>query len=222
MADQIEQMQSMAYFKGLKTAELESIRHYLGPRSAQRGELIVIEGGPAQFIYLVASGVVRVYLTSTDGREQVLHLARPGDSFNDIAVFDGLSNLANASAMSQVLLYSVSRVDIQHIMERFPSVRKSAVDVLTGQVRRLVSLVTDLSFKRVTARLAKLLLDLSQISEISPYITQQQMATMIGTVREMIGRAIKDLELAGAIRMEHHRIVIVDIKVLKKISEASY
>jgi CRP/FNR family cyclic AMP-dependent transcriptional regulator len=222
LASQIEQMQSMAYFTGLKTAELESISHYFGPRSAQRGELIVIEGGPSQFIYMVSSGVVRVYLTSSDGREQVLQLARPGDSFNDVAVFDGLPNLANASAMSQVLLYSVSRVDLQHIMERFPSVRKNAVDVLAGQLRRLVSLVTDLSFKRVTARLARLLLEQSQTAEVSPYITQQQMATMVGTVREMIGRAIKDLELAGAIRMERHRIVIVDIKTLEKISESSY
>ena len=222
MASQIEQMQSMAYFTGLKTPELESISRYFGPRSAQRGELIMIEGGLAQFIYLVASGVVRVYLTSADGREQVLQLARPGDSFNDVAVFDGLPNLANASAMSQVLLYSVSRVDLQHIMERFPSVRKSAVYVLAGQLRRLVSLVTDLSFKRVTARLARLLLEQSQMAEVSPYITQQQMATMIGTVREMIGRAIKNLELAGAIRMERHRIVIVDIKLLEKISESSY
>ena len=222
MAIQIEQMQSMTYFTGLKTADLESISRYLGPRSSQRGELIVIEGGSAQFIYLVASGVVRVYLTSSDGREQVLQLARPGDSFNDVAVFDGLPNLANASAMSQVLLYSISRIDIQHIMEQFPSVRKNVVDVLAGQIRRLVSLVTDLSFKRVTARLARLLLEQSQIAEVSPYITQQQMATMIGTVREMIGRAIKDLEVAGAIRMERHRIVIVDIKMLEKISDPSY
>ena len=221
MAIQIEQIQSMAYFSSLKSSELESISHYLGSRSAQRGELVVIEGGPAQFIYFVASGVVRIYLTSADGREQVLYLVRPGDSFNDVAVFDGLPNLANASAMSQVLLYSISKGDLQQIMEQFPNVRKSAVEVLARQLRHVVSLVTDLSFKKVTARLARLLLEQSQKAEASPYITQQQMATMIGTVREMIGRAIKDLELAGAIRMERHRIIIVDIKILEKISESS-
>jgi len=221
LAIQIEQIQSMAYFPSLKSSELESISHYLGSRSAQRGELVVIEGGPAQFIYFVASGVVRIYLTSADGREQVLQLARPGDSFNDVAVFDGLPNLANASAMSQVLLYSISKGDLQQIMEQFPVVRKSAVEVLARQLRHVVSLVTDLSFKKVTARLARLLLEQSQKAEASPYITQQQMATMIGTVREMIGRAIKDLELAGAIRMERHRIIIVDIKILEKISESS-
>ena len=222
MAVQIEQIQSMAYFSGLKSSELESIRHYLGSRSAERGELIVIEGGPAQFIYFVASGVVRIYLTSADGREQVLHLVRPGDSFNDVAIFDGLPNLANASAMSQVLLYFISRGDLQQIMEQFSGVRKSAVGALARQLRHVVSLVTDLSFKKVTARLARLLLEQSQKAEVSPYITQQQMATMIGTVREMVGRAIKDLELAGAIRMERHRIIIVDIKMLEKISESSY
>jgi CRP-like cAMP-binding protein len=212
----------MAYFAGLKTTELEGISHYLGPRSAQRGELIVIEGGPAQFLYLVAGGVVRVFLTSADGREQVLQLARPGDSFNDVAAFDGFSNVASAAAMSQVFLYSIGKEDLQRIMDRYPSIRKSAITILAEQIRRLVSLVTDLSFKRVTARLARLLLEQSKGAETSPYLTQQQMATMIGTVREMIGRALKDLELAGAIRMERHRIVVVDIKSLEEMSELPY
>jgi len=222
LTGQIEQMQSIAYFARLKTAELESISHYFGPRSAQRGELIVMEGGPAQFLYLVASGVVRVFLTSADGREQVLQLARPGDSFNDVAVLDGFPNVASAAAMSQVLLYSIGKEDLQHILEQYPSIRKNVITILAGQLRRLVFLVTDLSFKRVTARLARLLLEQSRVAETSPYITQQQMATMIGTVREMIGRALKDLELAGAIRMERHRIVVVDIKSLERISELPY
>jgi CRP/FNR family cyclic AMP-dependent transcriptional regulator len=219
LTGQIEQMQSMAYFAGLKTAELDSISHYLRPRSAQRGELILMEGGPAQFLYLVASGVVRVFLTSADGREQVLQLARPGDSFNDVTVFDGFPNLASATAMSQVLLYSIGKEDLLHILEQYPSIRKSAITILARQLRRLVSLISDLSFKRVTARLARLLLEQSQKADTSPYLTQQQMATMIGTVREMIGRALKDLELAGAIRMERHHIVVVDTKSLESISE---
>ncbi len=213
-------IQSLAYFNELKASELESIKRYVVSRSAERGELITIEGGPAQSVYLVASGVVRVYLTSSDGREQVLYLARPGDSFNDVAIFDGLPNLTNASAMSQVVLHSISKGDMQHIMELFPIVQKNAANVLAKQLRKMVSLITDLSFKRVTARLAKLLLELSKNAEGSPFITQQQMASMVGTVREMIGRAIKDLELAGAVRMERHRIVVVDIKMLEKISES--
>jgi CRP/FNR family transcriptional regulator len=139
-----------------------------------------------------------------------------------VAVLDGFPNVASAAAMSQVLLYSIGKEDLQHILEQYPSIRKNVITILAGQLRRLVFLVTDLSFRRVTARLARLLLEQSRVAETSPYLTQQQMATMIGTVREMIGRALKDLELAGAIRMERHRIVVVDTKSLERISELPY
>lgn len=201
MASQIEQLRSVSYFTGLSTADLESISHFFRPKSARQGEFIVVEGDPVHSLYLVTSGVVKVFLISSGGREQVLYLARPSDTFNDVAALNGVSCAASATAMSQVQLLTISKEDLQLIMDRHSEVRKNALIVLTGQVRRLISLISDLSFKRVTSRLARLLLERTLVSDSSVSLTQQQMASMVGTVREMIGRALKDLELAGAIRM---------------------
>jgi CRP/FNR family transcriptional regulator len=88
-------------------------------------------------------------------------------------------------------------------------------------VRYLVSLVEDLSFKHVIGRIAKILLEYAvDGKETGQRLTQQDMAAMAGTVREVVGRSLKILEDEGTIRLDHHRIVITDKEALKRIIEA--
>ncbi len=219
MAYQIQQLQSVAYFAGLKQPDLEAIARYLHPRSLERDEFVHGEGDPIHSLFLVQTGAVKLFLTSAEGREQVLGIARPGDSFNDVAALTGSHCLTNATTMSAVQLYTLNGDDLRRIMGQHPAVRENALLVLSREIKRLISLVADLSFMRVTARLARLLLEQSTAGPGAPRLTQQQMAAMVGTVREMIGRALKDLEIEGAIRMERHRIVIADVTALKRLSE---
>jgi len=85
-------------------------------------------------------------------------------------------------------------------------------------MRHLVSFVEVLSFRHVTARLAKILLEYAGdgVGASKPRLTQQEMAAMAGTAREMIGRSLKELEDEGIIRLDHHRIVVTDKEALKK------
>jgi CRP/FNR family transcriptional regulator len=94
--------------------------------------------------------------------------------------------------------------------------------VLAGRVRHLVSLVEDLSFKRVIGRVAKILLEHAGdgISGPRPRLTQQEMAAMAGTAREVIGRSLKALEEEGAIRLDRQRIIITNKQALKEVMES--
>jgi CRP/FNR family cyclic AMP-dependent transcriptional regulator len=95
--------------------------------------------------------------------------------------------------------------------------------VLATQARQLGLLVEDLSFRHVTGRVAKILLEhAGDGAGPRPRLTQQDMAAMAGTVREVVGRSLKALEDVGAIRLERHRIVIVDKEALKgRVAEYS-
>jgi len=85
-----------------------------------------------------------------------------------------------------------------------------------------MSLVEDLSFKHVIDRLAKILLEYAGDGTGSrPRLTQQEMAAMAGTAREMIGRSLKTLEADGIIRLDRHRIVITDSEALKELAGVS-
>jgi CRP/FNR family transcriptional regulator len=96
----------------------------------------------------------------------------------------------------------------------------NVIKVLARRVRHLVSLVEDLSFRRVISRVAKILLEhIGGEMGRGPRLTQQEMAAMAGTAREVVGRSLKALEEEGAIKLDRHRIIITDKEALQKIME---
>ena len=119
---------------------------------------MLFEDEPPQALFFVVSGAVKVFKTSPEGKEQILSIARPGDSFNDVPVFDGGVNPATAQAMGPALLYGIRREQMNDILRRYPELTKNVVKVLAQRVRQLVALVEDLSFRHVIGRVAKILL----------------------------------------------------------------
>lgn len=219
MSVNMESLQSSTYFSGLSSEELDSVRKLIFQRTVARGEIILFEGEPAQAVYVVAAGVVKVFKTSTDGKEQILYLARPGDSFNDVPIFDGGLNLASAEALTQVVLYGIKKSDLGKSLQECPALATNVIQVLSQRVEQVISLVEDLSFRRVTGRVAKILLEnVADTQEHKHRLTQQEMAAMAGTAREMIGRSLKLLEEEGKVRLERNRIVITDKEALREVA----
>ena len=222
MTVEIEHLKTIPYFSGLSTVELEAIKQSVFEKSADRGELILLEEEPAEAVYFIVKGALKAFKTSAEGKEQVLCLLRPGDSFNDVPVFDGGPNPASVSAMGPVSLYGISKTDMEILLREYPGIAINIIKALAERVRHFVSLVEDLSFRHVIGRIAKLLLQYAG-DGASPgqRLTQQDMAAMVGTAREVVGRSLKTLEDEGAIRMDRHRIVITDKETLKDMVEAS-
>jgi len=222
MPVQIDFLKSVPYFSGLSPAELDSIRQRLFEMKAERGEVILLEGEPAEALFFVVSGVVKVFKTSIEGKEQILSIVRPGESFNDVSVFDGGPNPTSAQAMGPVVLYRIKKNDLKVILSEHPQVVLNIIKVLAERVRQLVSLVEDLSFRRVIGRVARILLEhAGDGTGPRPQLTQQEMAAMAGTVREVVARSLKALEEEGAIRLDRHRIVITDKEALQEMVETS-
>jgi CRP-like cAMP-binding protein len=223
MAVQLEFLKSILYFSDLGLAELESIRKLVFEKTADRAEMVLLEGESAANLYFVASGVVKVFKTSAEGKEQILSIVRPGESFNDVPIFDGGPNPASARAMGPVLLYGIKKNDMEAILRDHPQIALNVIKVLARRVRHLVSLVEDLSFKHVIGRVAKILFEhIGGEMGRGPRLTQQEMAAMAGTAREVVGRSLKALEEEGAIKLDRHRIIITDKEALQKVMEASF
>jgi len=222
MAIEVEFLKSIPYFSGLSPAELDSIKQLIFEKTVERGEIILLEGEPAEALFFVASGVVKVFKTSAEGKEQILSIVRPGESFNDVPIFDDGLNPASAQAMGPVVLYRIRKSELKAILRDYPQVTVNVIRVLAEQVRQLVSLVEDLSFRHVIGRVVKILLEHAGDGiGPRPRLTQQEMAAMAGTAREVVARSLKALEEKGAIRLERHRIVITDKEALKEMVEAS-
>ena len=222
MAVQVAFLQSIPYFAGLSSAELDSIKQLIFEKTAERGEIVLLEGEPAGALFFVVSGVVKVFKTSAGGKEQILNLVRPGESFNDVPIFDDGPNPASAQAMGPVTLYGIRKSGLKVILRDHPQVALNVIKVLADRVRQLVSLVEDLSFRQVIGRVAKILLEhAGDGTGPRQRLTQHEMAAMAGTVREVVARSLKALEDEGMIRLERHRIIITNKEALKETAEVS-
>jgi len=223
MVSKLELLKSSPYFSGLGSDELEAIDRLVFEKNYDQGAMIALEGEMAEALYFVASGAVRIFKTSTDGKEQTLAIVRHEETFNEVPVFDENANPASAQAMTPVTLYGISRNDAGNILRSYPSIAINVIKVMADRLRHLVSLVEDLSFRHVIGRVARILLEYAADgASAGPRLTQRDMAAMAGTAREVVSRSLKTLEEKGIIKIDRHRIVIKDEEALKEVIEPSF
>ncbi len=184
--------------------------------------MIVREGEPGAGLFVTERGLVKVFKTSINGREQVLRFAPPGSSFNEVTVLDGGVNPTSARAVepSEVLVFS--RAVMVELMESDAQVAHAIINSLSGLYRHLMELVEDLSFRHVSDRVSRVLLQsvmphpgVGAGADMQRRLTQSEIAEMIGSTREVVGRALRALEDAGAIRVERGAITLVDVTRLQ-------
>jgi len=220
VAASIEFLQASPYFSGMTEPEIESISSLFFQKTIDKGESITFEGDPGESLYFVISGAVKCFKTSPEGKEQILQIVLPGNSFNDVAVFDGGLNPTSTEAMSLVNLYVISRSDMGKILNDHPKIVINVIDVLSSKIRHILELVEDLSFRQVIGRIARILLEYADGVGPKPKLTQHEMAALAGTAREVVGRSLKTLQEDGMIRMERNRLVIANKEALSQMVNA--
>jgi len=221
MAVNPDPLRIIPYFTGLSPVEIEAISRMAFEKRAVREEIIILEGERAEALYFVVSGAVKIFKTSAEGKEQIIEIVLPGASFSDATVLADGINRYSAQAMGPVVLYGLPKNELDKILKDYPKVTRNAIGVLANQLLHLTSLVEDLSFRNVASRVAKILLDHAATPDGNTSkrpLTQREMAAMAGTVREVAGRSLKELEDRGTISIERHRIIIKDRKTLKLIA----
>jgi CRP-like cAMP-binding protein len=222
MAIDIEILKKINYFDGLDSAELKFIKDRIIEKTLDKGEVLLIEGGTSRYLYFVVSGLVKIYKSSPNGKEQILHVAPPGDSLNDVPIFGGKPrNTASVAAMTPVILYAIPSEDLKIILHDPPKIVLNILKSLANRIGRDAKLVKELSSTQATAKLAKLLLGkyAGEEATVGSVLTQGDMANMIGVSRENVNRALKDMEKRGAIRLNRHRVAVVSKKILNEIAK---
>ena len=209
-------------FAALSPADLARVAGFMREQQIPRKGVILLEGARGDGFYYVQSGLVKVYRTSSAGREQVLRLLGPGETFNDVPALDGGPNPASAAAMEPSVVYILGQEHLHRLVREHPEVADAAIKRLSLALRHLVSVVGDLSFLHVKARLAKALIEQEQaIAEgrRARYCTQQELAAITGTTREIVARALAAFEALGAVEIVKGRARVVDRARLSALLE---
>ncbi|HUM06842.1 MAG TPA: Crp/Fnr family transcriptional regulator [Terriglobales bacterium] len=210
-------------FSGLSEAELTFLAQRAVARKFSAGEMVFSEGEPCAGMYFVESGHIRLFKTSAGGREQVLSIEGPGGSVAELPVFDGGNYPASVSAIEDSTLLFLSKQDFQALCLTHPEVALKVLRVIGARLRKLVGIIEELSFTTVRHRLAAFLVRLAKREgtrvaegiEVTLPASNQELASQIGTVRELVSRNLSRFQSEKFIQMDGRRVVIVDFKGLE-------
>jgi CRP-like cAMP-binding protein len=215
-------LKSVPIFSGLSEQEFAFLAARVVQRKCSAGELVFGEGEPCNGLYVVESGHVRIFKSSTGGREQVLTIDGPGSSIAELPVFDGGNYPASAQAVSDCSLLFFSKQDFRSLCLQYPQVALKVLRVVGSRLRRLVGIIEELSFTTVRHRLAAMLVRLAKsegtrkgsVTFTLP-ANNNELAAQIGTVRELVSRNLSRLQAEGLIQMDGRSVVIPDLNKLE-------
>jgi CRP/FNR family transcriptional regulator len=209
-------LQRVRYFASLPEGELRELAGRCASRHLGAGETLFEEGQPCADLFIVAEGRVEVRQISFRGREQIFHTEGPGATLAEGPLFDRGGFIATAVALEPTRVLLLPRTHLLDLCRRRPAVALEILEALARRVRRFAEIVTDLAFHPVTERLARHIEAAVAVRPVAPgtvvelALTHTQLAARLGTVRELVARALSRLEDTGVISRERGRIVIRD------------
>jgi CRP-like cAMP-binding protein len=222
LSTKLQLLKQNPYFASVPLSEIREVVPRLLERHYRAGDMIFRQGDRSEGLCVVLSGRVRTVTTSEEGREQVLKVFGPGRTFADIPAFDDEPQPANAVAVSDSTVALLPQTDLLDLLRRHPDVGIDVIRLFASRLRAYKLMIEDLSLRNVVSRVARLLRDrargqttlVEDSSSVSLRYTQHEVAAMVGSVREVVQRALKTLEHAGVIQMTRARIRILDVDAL--------
>lgn len=206
-----EALRMSEYFLDLTPGELEWLWRNCQVLRKAAGAVVIAEGGESPGLLIVIAGSVKVCRLSPDGREQILRVVQRGGSFNDVPVFDGGTCPATVIAIEDSQILAVPAPVFRELLYRHSTVAVQLLQTFASRLRAVTRLAGDLSLLDVVTRVAKSLdLYTGASGSMEFNLRQSDLASIVGSRREVVARALKRLEDDGAIERHGDRILISD------------
>lgn len=217
----IAQLRDNTIFSDLSDKALQRLAENALWREYATGEVVVLEGEALTGLYFLQFGWLKVVKISVGGREQVLRFIEAGNTFNEVSVFTKFPNPATAIALEPAGVWLIRQESVMLLLREQPDFAEQIIAKMADRLLYLVSLVTDLSLRPVTARLARLILEEAEddVLHRPHWFTQAELAARLGTVPDVVQRGLRNLEKEGMLKVERHVIHILDRAALAEVGE---
>jgi len=193
-------------------------------RSYPRHGRLFYQGDPGSGLYVLASGLVKVIVTSEDGEEMVLVTLGPGDAFGELSIVDGGPRSASAEALEPTVALVITREVLLDLATRDSGLTDALLRTLGALLRRLTEQASDLVFLDLPGRMAKLLAQLAaergtetpEGIELDANLTQTDLAGMVGASRQSVNQILQGFTRRGYLQVQGRRIVIHRLDLLRR------
>ncbi len=211
------------FFAGLSEDHLEEVSKIAIDRYFDKGEIIFFDGDEGVGFYLIVEGNVNVYKVSSNGKEQILHIVKKGETIGAVPVFSGESFPANAQAISKSHLLFFPREKFVNLITNNPLLTMNILAVLSMRLREFTIQIENLSLKEIPGRIAAYLLELSEEQGdrdiVKLNVSKLQLASILGTGPESLSRTLGNMKSRKFIEEEETIIRLVNRGALEELAE---
>ncbi len=214
---------SVPCFAGVAPAVLRRLDEAAHKHTYQAGATIFAEGEPCAGFHVVTEGMVRIYRISPEGRMHTLSLLRPLATFNEVSAVDGRANPYSATALTQTSVFRIAHEPFMELLHQNPDLLRGYLQALAQVNREYIERLEDMTFRTIPSRLAKLFLHESTyaIADMPSKLSQEDLASILGTTREVVGRAMRGLFNAGLLQRRGREVYIADRDGLAYLAETN-
>jgi CRP-like cAMP-binding protein len=216
------QLRHIEWLRSLSAADLADLQRGGQHRRYAGGEEIFSPNASPHSIYLLESGLVRIYRLSETGAETSLGYVAPGEVFGELPAFGDYPRESFARAVQPCGVWRLAREPFQHLLVAKPGAMMAVTRQLAERLKRAEARVEDPVFRTVRARVARMLTELAEtfgrregervVIEIP--ITQSELATLVAATRQTVNQTLGELRAEGLIGRERQHIVLLDVKRL--------
>ena len=212
-------------FADLPEEDKKELREMSHMTSYRKHEPICFPGQPADTVYLLKQGRVKIARVNEKGQEATICLLEPGEIFGEVEAMDGTPRETLVQALEPVLVCEITRENFLRFLDRCPAVGIHILKKIGGRLRDIESKFGDLVFQSAPARLAKLLLQLGESMgdreqdriRLNVRLTHQNLANLIGTSRETVSALLSQFQRQGLLIQDRRQICLLNTDELANI-----
>ncbi|MBK7711214.1 MAG: Crp/Fnr family transcriptional regulator [Bacteroidales bacterium] len=217
-------LESASIFKYLNPDEVTSINFEKDFRQYKRGDILYQEGNRISGFYCINSGIIKVFKTGFDGKEQIIRFAKKGDIIAYRSVLSNELACTSAKVIEDCQVCFIPSEILISFIKTNPNFALELVKLACHELGEANSFITDIAQKTVRERLAEVLLflvndfglDNQQYLNIS--LTREELANIVGTATESVIRLLSEFKSDKLVELNGRRIKIVNTRGLEKIS----
>jgi len=198
-------------FMGLPEEDRELLTKHATTRTFKKNTILMTAGDQADSLYVILSGHVRIYLDDPQGREITLRTLSPGAAFGELAMLSEGARAANVATLEKCQLSVISKDGFMKCLDQNPRIALTIIQLLIQRIREMTDDISTLALLDVYGRVAKVLTREATECDgklMTQPLTQQAIANMVGSSREMVSRILKDLRTGGYISLAEKRIIL--------------
>ncbi len=219
----LKYLSNIDVFQDLSLDELAEMDRQITMATCNPGKIFYMPEDSGEVLFLLKKGRVQLYRISPNGKKLIVATLGPGAIFGEMSlVGQGMHNTF-AESVDECLLCVMSRADVERLMREKPQVAFRFVEALGDRVTQLESSLEEIAFKSIPARLASLLLRLSDEqgdNDVVKGYTHQDLGEMLGTYRETITQTLNDFKAEGLIEIGRKKITLLDPDSLEDLAES--